>query len=177
MVQLETISKFINRLPGDRYLGPYRFLPIFFGIGAAIEFLMIKWTFNNINFCKYCICLLHGAKHIWRLSGVSVASSMAVRVAEVTPRYVSPIGFLSLAKVVERWYIRKYLFCRYIWKEKKGQGNCGTTMAEEAKFNESSNRTDTIASWNTSMKIGKNVMARNVLRYKRCTYRLYKTML
>lgn len=60
MVQLETISKFINRLPGDRYLGPYRFLPIFFGMGAAIEFLMIKWTITNTNFCKYFICLSFG---------------------------------------------------------------------------------------------------------------------
>ena len=32
--------------------GVYRFLPIFFVLGAALEFTMIKWHVGEVNFCK-----------------------------------------------------------------------------------------------------------------------------
>lgn len=48
-----TLKKILDKWPGKKYFGMYRFLPIFFGLGAALEFSMINWTVGETNFCKY----------------------------------------------------------------------------------------------------------------------------
>lgn len=47
-----TLRNVLNRWPGKRYLGEYRFLPVFFVLGAALEFSMINWQVGETNFCK-----------------------------------------------------------------------------------------------------------------------------
>lgn len=42
--------KIIKRWPGFKTFGIFSFLPVFFIGGAAIEFAMIKWTPNGVNF-------------------------------------------------------------------------------------------------------------------------------
>ncbi|XP_017768819.1 PREDICTED: small integral membrane protein 4 [Nicrophorus vespilloides] len=44
------LQKFLNKWPGKRYFGIYRFLPLFFGLGAALEFSMINWRVGETNF-------------------------------------------------------------------------------------------------------------------------------
>jgi hypothetical protein len=53
------ISKVLNKVPGQRIFGNYRFLPIFFVVGGGIEFLMINWKVgpNQVNFCKRKSCM------------------------------------------------------------------------------------------------------------------------
>lgn len=46
------IQRLVEAWPGKQRLGIYRFLPIFFGLGAALEFSMINWTVGETNFCK-----------------------------------------------------------------------------------------------------------------------------
>ncbi|XP_017299044.1 small integral membrane protein 4 [Diaphorina citri] len=48
------LKRLLKAWPGQKYFGIYRFLPLFFGVGAALEFAMIKWEVNNgeINFYK-----------------------------------------------------------------------------------------------------------------------------
>lgn len=46
---MSLVQKFVNSWPGKRF-GVYRFLPIFFVLGAALEFSMIKWRVGNTNF-------------------------------------------------------------------------------------------------------------------------------
>ena len=43
----ETVQKF----PGEKTFGNFRFLPIFFFVGAALEFAEIHWTVGKTNFC------------------------------------------------------------------------------------------------------------------------------
>lgn len=50
---MEAIAKVIQKFPGNKIFGLYRFLPIFFSLGAALEFTMVKWEVNGVNFCKY----------------------------------------------------------------------------------------------------------------------------
>uniref|UniRef100_A0A2M4C513 Putative secreted protein n=2 Tax=albitarsis series TaxID=58233 RepID=A0A2M4C513_9DIPT len=45
-----TVKKLLDLWPGKRALGVYRFLPIFFGLGAALEFSMIHWRVGETNF-------------------------------------------------------------------------------------------------------------------------------
>lgn len=45
-------AKILENLPGQKYLGHYSTLPIFFVFGAALEFVMIHWTPNGTNFCE-----------------------------------------------------------------------------------------------------------------------------
>lgn len=47
-----SLSSIINKWPGEKTFGIYRFLPLFFGLGAALEFSMINWTVGTTNFCK-----------------------------------------------------------------------------------------------------------------------------
>lgn len=44
------LRKIVKRFPGKRYFGVYRFLPIFFVAGAALEFSMINWRVGEVNF-------------------------------------------------------------------------------------------------------------------------------
>lgn len=46
------IRNTLNKWPGKKYFGIYRFLPIFFVLGAALEFSMINWHVGETNFCK-----------------------------------------------------------------------------------------------------------------------------
>ena len=49
---LSVFRKIVNAVPGKKTFGAFRFLPIFFFIGAGLEFAMIHWTPNGNNFCK-----------------------------------------------------------------------------------------------------------------------------
>ncbi|XP_063605441.1 small integral membrane protein 4-like [Penaeus indicus] len=42
----------LDKWPGKRYLGMYRFLPMFFVLGAALEFSMINWHVGEVNFYR-----------------------------------------------------------------------------------------------------------------------------
>jgi hypothetical protein len=46
------LRRFLDKWPGKKYFGIYRFLPIFFVLGAALEFSMINWHVGEVNFCK-----------------------------------------------------------------------------------------------------------------------------
>ena len=48
-----TLRILLDKVPGKRTFGIYRFLPLFFAMGAAVEYSMIKWTVGQTNFCKY----------------------------------------------------------------------------------------------------------------------------
>ncbi|KFM63886.1 hypothetical protein X975_21618, partial [Stegodyphus mimosarum] len=48
---MQIIRQVVKKWPGQRF-GIFRFLPLFFMFGAALEFTMIKWTFNGVNFYK-----------------------------------------------------------------------------------------------------------------------------
>ena len=51
--RLSGIQRLIQAVPGKKYFGIYRFMPIFFFIGAGLEFAMIHWKPNGHNFCKH----------------------------------------------------------------------------------------------------------------------------
>lgn len=51
-VYSSTIRKLLDKWPGKKRFGIYRFLPLFFVLGAALEFSMINWTVGETNFCK-----------------------------------------------------------------------------------------------------------------------------
>jgi len=44
------LTKILDKVPGKRFFGMYRFLPFFFILGATLEFSMIKWTVGETNF-------------------------------------------------------------------------------------------------------------------------------
>ncbi|KAG5876701.1 hypothetical protein JTB14_038022 [Gonioctena quinquepunctata] len=44
------LKYFLDKWPGKKYFGMYRFLPIFFVLGAALEFSMINWRVGETNF-------------------------------------------------------------------------------------------------------------------------------
>lgn len=44
-----TLRDLLRKKPAAIYLIP---VPVFFCAGAGLEFAMIKWRPNNINFCK-----------------------------------------------------------------------------------------------------------------------------
>lgn len=46
------IKRFIEHWPGKQYFGIYRFLPLFFVLGAALEFSMINWNVGEVNFYR-----------------------------------------------------------------------------------------------------------------------------
>ncbi|CAH1115405.1 unnamed protein product [Psylliodes chrysocephalus] len=46
------LKTFLNKWPGKRYFGVYRFIPLFFMLGAALEFSMINWNVGDVNFYK-----------------------------------------------------------------------------------------------------------------------------
>ena len=50
-----TLRYYLNLWPGERHFGIYRFLPIFFVLGAALEFSMINWRVGETNFCNFCV--------------------------------------------------------------------------------------------------------------------------
>lgn len=52
MVFSQQLKTILDKYPGKKFFGVYRFLPIFFVIGAAIEFSMINWWVGQTNFYK-----------------------------------------------------------------------------------------------------------------------------
>jgi hypothetical protein len=46
------VVRILNLWPGKSSLGMYRFLPLFFLLGAALEFSMINWRVGETNFCE-----------------------------------------------------------------------------------------------------------------------------
>lgn len=46
----QTLKNLLDLWPGKKYLGIYRFLPLFFGLGATLEFSMIHWRVGDTNF-------------------------------------------------------------------------------------------------------------------------------
>ncbi|RUS72924.1 hypothetical protein EGW08_019320 [Elysia chlorotica] len=44
------VESFVKKWPGKRYFGVYRFMPLFFVMGATVEFAMIKWRPLGVNF-------------------------------------------------------------------------------------------------------------------------------
>ncbi|XP_072767733.1 ubiquinol-cytochrome c reductase complex assembly factor 5-like [Anoplolepis gracilipes] len=46
------LRKLIDKWPGKRIFREYRFLPIFFVFGAALEYSMINWHVGEVNFYK-----------------------------------------------------------------------------------------------------------------------------
>lgn len=51
------LVKVFNSWPGRERFGVYRFLPLFFVMGAALEFAMINWQVGEVNFCRYILYL------------------------------------------------------------------------------------------------------------------------
>ena len=49
------LARFLKRWPGEKYLGIYRFMPIFFALGALMEFTMINFQVGQVNFCTFTI--------------------------------------------------------------------------------------------------------------------------
>jgi len=51
-VYSSTLRRILDKWPGKKTFGIYRFLPLFFGLGAALEFSMIHWTVGETNFYR-----------------------------------------------------------------------------------------------------------------------------
>ncbi|KAK8379944.1 hypothetical protein O3P69_019761 [Scylla paramamosain] len=46
------LQRVLDLWPGKRLFGMYRFLPLFFCLGAALEFSMINWHVGQTNFYR-----------------------------------------------------------------------------------------------------------------------------
>ncbi|XP_019700409.1 small integral membrane protein 4 [Harpegnathos saltator] len=46
------LRRLVKKLPGERYFGDFRILPLFFALGAFIEYSMIQWHVGETNFYK-----------------------------------------------------------------------------------------------------------------------------
>lgn len=44
------LLKVLDNWPGRKKFGHFSFLPVFFVVGAGLEFVMIKWTVGQTNF-------------------------------------------------------------------------------------------------------------------------------
>ncbi|XP_047351426.1 small integral membrane protein 4 [Vespa velutina] len=49
---IKRLRKFMQKWPGKKTFGVYRFLPLFFVCGALLEFSMINWQVGQVNFYK-----------------------------------------------------------------------------------------------------------------------------
>ena len=47
------VRRLLDRFPGKETFGIFRFLPLFFCLGATMELVMVKWTVNGANFCEH----------------------------------------------------------------------------------------------------------------------------
>lgn len=50
--RIPLVKIILDKLPGKEIFGVYRFLPVFFCLGAALEFSMINWRVGETNFYK-----------------------------------------------------------------------------------------------------------------------------
>lgn len=48
----QTVRRLLDKWPGKKRLGVYRFLPLFFVLGAGLEFSMINWHAGEVNFYR-----------------------------------------------------------------------------------------------------------------------------
>lgn len=46
------LRRILKAYPGEKYFGEYRFLPVFFVSGAALEYVMINWVVGETNFYR-----------------------------------------------------------------------------------------------------------------------------
>ena len=46
------MARILDKVPGKKIFGVYRFLPAWFLLGAAMEFSMINWTVGETNFYR-----------------------------------------------------------------------------------------------------------------------------
>ncbi|XP_051173036.1 small integral membrane protein 4 [Leptopilina boulardi] len=49
---IRKIARFIQKVPGEKYLAEYRFIPLFFILGAVLEYSMINWHVGETNFYR-----------------------------------------------------------------------------------------------------------------------------
>ena len=47
----DMISALLDKWPGKQRFGVYRFMPVFFVVGAVVEYCMINWRVGPVNFC------------------------------------------------------------------------------------------------------------------------------
>ncbi|KRK06741.1 small integral membrane protein 4 [Drosophila yakuba] len=47
-----SVRRLLDSWPGKKRFGVYRFLPLFFFLGAGLEFSMINWTVGETNFYR-----------------------------------------------------------------------------------------------------------------------------
>ncbi|XP_037726805.1 small integral membrane protein 4 [Drosophila subpulchrella] len=47
-----SVRRLLDSWPGKKRFGVYRFLPLFFLLGAGLEFSMINWTVGETNFYR-----------------------------------------------------------------------------------------------------------------------------
>lgn len=61
----EYIVRYLIKIPGEKRFGSYRFLPIFFLLGAGLEYLMIHLTVGprKVNFCNYYFLIFRPQPH------------------------------------------------------------------------------------------------------------------
>lgn len=89
------LQRIVDSWPGQKTFGVYRFLPLFFALGASLEFSMIKWTVGQTNFCElpYLLSLgallmapLHHLDHTFkqRKAKEIVAERLAAQAAQVS---------------------------------------------------------------------------------------------
>ena len=50
--RITLITRLLQAIPGKERFGIYRLMPFFYLFGASIEFFMIHWRPNGVNFCK-----------------------------------------------------------------------------------------------------------------------------
>ncbi|BFZ10908.1 hypothetical protein BsWGS_13947 [Bradybaena similaris] len=48
--RIKIVQLLFDKWPGKRTFGVYRFMPLFFLVGATMEFMMIKWRPFGVNF-------------------------------------------------------------------------------------------------------------------------------
>ena len=51
-VRKSFLTRVLDKVPGKKTFGLYRFLPAWFLLGAALEFSMINWTVGETNFYR-----------------------------------------------------------------------------------------------------------------------------
>jgi len=50
------LARLLHAIPGKKF-GIYRYLPLFFLMGAGMEFTMVNWRVGNVNFCMFTLQL------------------------------------------------------------------------------------------------------------------------
>lgn len=55
--KFNVFERLMHKWPGEARFGMYRFLPVFFALGALYEFTLINLTVGQVNFCKFVFVL------------------------------------------------------------------------------------------------------------------------